>query len=52
MVALRYRPKGGVMTSFGLCTLAFALVPASVGPQDLMSLIRPPGRRSGDRSRR
>jgi spore germination cell wall hydrolase CwlJ-like protein len=35
MVALRTRPKGGVLAPFGLSTLAFALLPAPIGTQDL-----------------
>jgi spore germination cell wall hydrolase CwlJ-like protein len=35
MVALRTRPKGGVLAPFGLSTLAFVLLPAPIGTQDL-----------------
>ena len=35
MVALRTRPKGGVLALFGLSTLAFVLLPAPIGTQDL-----------------
>jgi spore germination cell wall hydrolase CwlJ-like protein len=35
MVALRTRPKGGGLAPFGLLTVAFALLPAPIGTQDL-----------------
>jgi spore germination cell wall hydrolase CwlJ-like protein len=35
MVALRTRPKGGMLAPFGLLTLAFTLLPAPIGTQDL-----------------
>jgi spore germination cell wall hydrolase CwlJ-like protein len=38
MVALRPRPKGSIVAPFGLCTFAFALVPAPIGTQDLVAL--------------
>jgi hypothetical protein len=38
MVALGTRPKGALFAPFGLCTLAFALLPTPIGPQDLTVL--------------
>jgi spore germination cell wall hydrolase CwlJ-like protein len=35
---LRTRSRGGVIAPFGLCILAGALLPASIGPQDLSAL--------------
>jgi spore germination cell wall hydrolase CwlJ-like protein len=39
MVASRNRPKGGRAAPFGLCILAFVLMPSEIGSQDLAALI-------------
>lgn len=39
MVALRLRPKGGLVTPFGLGLLTFIVVPSAIGSQDLAALI-------------
>jgi spore germination cell wall hydrolase CwlJ-like protein len=39
MVASRLRPKGGLVTPFGLSILAFVGAPSAIGSQDLAALI-------------
>ena len=39
MVASRRRPKGGLVSPFGLGFLTFIVVPSAIGSQDLASLI-------------
>lgn len=39
MVALRLRPKGGLVTPFGLSFLAVVGVPSAIGSQDLAALV-------------
>jgi hypothetical protein len=39
MVALRLRPKGGLVTPFGLGILAFVVAPSAIGSQDLAALL-------------
>jgi len=38
MVVLRTGPKGGVFAPFGLCILAFSILPAPIGTQDLRAM--------------
>ena len=39
MVASRFRPKGGLVTPFGLSILAFVVAPSAIGSQDLAALV-------------
>src|SRR5262245_49982583 len=39
MVASRYRPKGGLLTPFGLGLLTFVIAPSAIGSQDLAALV-------------
>jgi len=39
MVAFCRRPKGGLVTPFGLAFLTFIVVPSAIGSQDLAALV-------------
>ena len=39
MVASRLRPKGGLVTPFGLGLLTFIVAPSAIGSQDLAALV-------------